>query len=123
MSEEDKGFTIRDAPGLNPEAQAADKAGATAWSDRCGPRRTGPLPPVDFAGFVLGLAQMAFVHLGEIVEPQAGERCQDLEQARHTIDLLGLLEAKTKGNLSEEEASLLSHLVTDLKLRYVRLTK
>jgi hypothetical protein len=66
---------------------------------------------------------MALVHLGELSEPSGGGHAQDLEQARHTIDILDLLEQKTRGNLSEEEVGLLRHLLSDLKLRYVRLAK
>jgi hypothetical protein len=66
---------------------------------------------------------MALVHLGELPEPQAGQPVQDLEQARHTIDILDLLQAKTKGNLSPDEEQLLRSLLGDLKLRYVRLMK
>ncbi len=81
------------------------------------------LPPVDFSAFIFGLGQMALMHLGELPEPQSGERRPDFEQARHTIDILDLLERKTRGNLTEEEEGLLRHLLSDLKLRYVRLAK
>lgn len=84
---------------------------------------SGELPPVDFSGFIFGLGQMALVHMGEVPEPSSGERRPDLEQARHTIDILDLLEQKTRGNLTEEEATLLRHLLSDLKLRFVRLAR
>lgn len=81
------------------------------------------LPPVDFAGFVLGLGEMALVHLGELPDHQAGRPVQDLEQARHTIDILDMLQVKTRGNLGSDEEQLLRSLLSDLKLRYVRLLK
>lgn len=106
---QDPGFTVHDRRRVRP-----DEAGAGAQEPH------GPLPPVDFSGFVLGLGQTAFVHLGEIPEPLTGERRADLDQARHTIDILDLLEEKTRGNLTPEEASLLQGLRSELKLRYVR---
>ncbi|MBI5017111.1 MAG: DUF1844 domain-containing protein [Deltaproteobacteria bacterium] len=123
MVQRGEGFTVQDPQGLNLEGEPADKTGRTATPNACGPPRSGSLPPVDFEGFLLGLGQTALVHLGEMPEPQSGARCPDLEQARHTIDLLDLLEAKTRGNLSEEESTLLQYLLSDLKLRYVRLTR
>ena len=81
------------------------------------------LPPVDFSGFVLGLAQMALVHLGELPEPQTGEVSRDLEQARHTIDILDMLQQKTRGNLTDQEARLLQGLCTELKMKFVWATR
>jgi len=102
-----RGFTIVDrraGAGAEPEAE-----------------RTAPaLPKADFAGLVLSLASSALFHLGLVADPdtgQPGER--NLGLARHTIDTLELLEEKTRGNLSSEEAELLSNLLTELRVRYV----
>lgn len=130
--EEEKGFTVRDRRRVKMETDSAETEGQQGTAEAAGRRETEtgggsagaarkpPLPPVDFPGFLIGLAQMALVHLGEVPEPQGGSREADLEQARHTIDLLDLLEEKTRGNLSSDEEQLLRHLRSDLKLRFVR---
>jgi hypothetical protein len=80
------------------------------------------LPKLDFATFVLGIIGSAYVHLGDAPPPE-GDPGMDLEMARHDIDLLGLLQEKTKGNLTGEEERLLTQALTDLRMRYVEVTK
>jgi hypothetical protein len=79
-----------------------------------------PPAPLDFQAFVLGLGSSAFVHLGDAPHPETGQPlAPDLALAQQTIDLLALLEVKTRGNLTEEEARLLQQLLMDLRLRFV----
>jgi hypothetical protein len=80
-----------------------------------------PKPPreIDFTTFCISLASSAFVHLGEVPHPESQKVEPDLLLAKQTIDLLGLLQAKTRGNLTAEEEKLLEHLLADLRLRYV----
>ncbi len=66
---------------------------------------------------------MALVHLGELPEPQTGEVSRDLEQARHTIDILDMLQEKTRGNLTDQEARLLQGLCSELKMKFVWATR
>jgi len=80
------------------------------------------VPPIDFITFVLSLSAQALVHLGAAV-PGGPAPELDLPLARHTIDILGILEAKTHGNLTGEEERILSQVLTDLRLRYVEATK
>lgn len=80
------------------------------------------LPPVDFSTFVLSLGSSALMHLGEVEAP-SGEVRRDLPMAKHTIDLLSMLQAKSKGNLTAQEHQLLESLLYDLRLRYVTATK
>jgi hypothetical protein len=77
------------------------------------------LPPVDFTTFVLSLGSSALMHLGDVERPQTGKVEKDLALAKHTIDLLSMLQDKTKGNLTAQEAQLLESLLFDLRLRYV----
>jgi len=79
--------------------------------------------PIDFSTFVLSLGTSALVQLGEAPVPGGDQIERDVEGARQTIDILVMLEGKTAGNLSEQEASLLRNLLTDLRLRYVRANK
>lgn len=79
------------------------------------------LPRLDFSTFILSLIGTAYVHLGDAPDPD-GQAGRDLALARQDIDLLGLLQEKTKGNLSGEEERLLEQALYDLRLRYVEVT-
>jgi len=80
----------------------------------------GKRAPIDFYTFILSLGSSAIVHLGDAPHPETGQAVPpDLALAQQTIDLLGLLQQKTRGNLTDEEAKLLDHLLVDLKLRFV----
>lgn len=78
------------------------------------------MPEVTFTSFVLSLNTTALYHLGELAHPETGERNIDLELVKHTIDTLILLHDKTKGNLDRDENELLSTILYDLKMRYVK---
>jgi hypothetical protein len=80
---------------------------------------TGPGPGIDFHTFVLSLGSSALLHLGELERPGASGPEKNLPMAKHTIDILAMLQAKTKGNLTPEEAKLMESLLYDLRLRYV----
>jgi hypothetical protein len=78
------------------------------------------LPAVSFAGFVLSLATTAAVHFGDIADPGTGQRIEpDLEAAQQMIDLIAMLQEKTKGNLTADEAKLVDDLLYELRLRFV----
>jgi len=77
---------------------------------------------VNFASFLISLGTQAFMHLGEIPNPLTQKREKDVTAAKQMIDLLGMLQTKTKGNVTGEEERLLQQLLFDLRLRYVRET-
>ncbi|MDY0059418.1 MAG: DUF1844 domain-containing protein [Myxococcota bacterium] len=77
---------------------------------------------MDFTTFLMSLATSAFVHLGRARNPETGAVAANLPLARQTIDILGLLEDKTRGNLTDDEAILLQNLLFDLRLQYVEAT-
>jgi hypothetical protein len=77
------------------------------------------LGPVDFSTHVLSLASTTLIALGQMPGPDGETLPLDLETARHLIDVLGMLEHKTKGNLDEAEQKLLSSLIYDLRVAYV----
>ncbi|AKU91940.1 DUF1844 domain-containing protein [Vulgatibacter incomptus] len=79
--------------------------------------------PIDFTTFVFSLGSSALMHLGEAPHPETGEPMKNLELAKETIDLLAMLQAKTKGNLTPEEGRFLGALLYDLRLRYVDAAK
>ena len=77
-------------------------------------------PTIDFFTFVLSLGSSVFVHLGDAPNPETGQPAPpNLTLAKQTIDILDMLRAKTKGNLTEDEERFLENLLTDLRLRYV----
>ena len=80
---------------------------------------TDSLPTIDFMTLVVSLSQTALVHLGETIDPEQGEAERNLPLARQTIDLLGVLQDKTKGNLTGDEERLLDQVLYDLRLRFV----
>lgn len=86
-------------------------------------RETQPPDSIDFAGFVLSLGTSALIHLGEEADPISGKKGVRLERAREVIDLLALLEEKTKGNLTGDEADLTSRLLFTLRMKFVETEK
>jgi len=81
------------------------------------------LPDIDFATFVLSMASSAFLHLGQMPHPDTQKAETNLPLAKQTIDILGMLQGKTRGNLSRDEEQLLENLLYDLRLRYVEAAK
>jgi hypothetical protein len=81
------------------------------------------LPAVDFHTFVLSLGSSALLHLGELDHPDGGQSQTDLGLAKHTIDIISMLQEKTRGNLMAPEDKLIESLLYDLRLRYVEKSK
>ena len=119
------GFTVTDrrsfSGGDEPPAAATGAStaatGGTSVTPPAGMATS--LPVVDFHTFVLSLGSSALLHLGEIEHPDVGATQKDLPLAKHTIDILVMLEQKTKGNLTPAEEKLIQSLLYDLRLRYV----
>lgn len=75
------------------------------------------LPPIDFSTFIISLRTSAMLHMGS---GQVGEGPSvDLALARQEIDLLGILEERTRGNLTGEEERLLCQILFDVRTRYL----
>lgn len=74
-----------------------------------------------FSGFILSLATTAAVHFGDLADPNTGQRGEpDLDAASRIIELLTMLQAKTKGNLIDQEEKLVDDLLYELRLRFVQ---
>ena len=81
------------------------------------------LPDLSFTAFVLSLASTAAIHFGDLPDPQSGEPADPhLEGAAQMIEILALLEQKTRGNLTLEERQLLEQVLHELRLRFVEAT-
>lgn len=78
--------------------------------------------PASFLSLIMSLASNAAASLGMMPHPVTGETGVDLKTAKHWIDVLGMLEQKTRGNLDEQEALMLENLLADLRMQYVSFT-
>ncbi len=79
-----------------------------------------PLPEINFSTFVVSLSHSIMFHLGELADPVTKKVEKNLPLAKQTIDILGMLNEKTEGNLTEEEQALIQNMLTDLRMRYVK---
>jgi hypothetical protein len=80
-----------------------------------------PDPAVTFSGFILSLATTAAVAFGDIADPNTGERAEpNLQAAAQMIELIAMLQERTRGNLIEPEERLVDDLLYELRLRYVQ---
>ena len=133
--EEEKGFTVKDRRTFSPETgehktdepQEDEKekgAAEEAQAHDARPAEEEPfLPEINFATFIFSLSSSAFLHFGEIPEPSSGTKKKNLPMAKQTIDILAMLEEKTKGNLTSDEEQLLKNILYDLRIRYVKETQ
>ena len=81
---------------------------------------TASLPTLNFATFIFSLNSSALVQLGMIEDPMTGEKTKNLPLAKQTIDILSMLEEKTRGNLDVDEAAMLKNILYDLRILYVK---
>lgn len=88
-------------------------------ADAAAERGNFQLPKVDFSTFILSLASSALVQLGEVPNPESGESEQNLPVAKHTIDILAMLQEKTGPCLTPEESRLLDGVLYELRMKYV----
>ena len=100
------------------DSAAADEKDAEGGSESGGADYA--LPPAEFMTLVTGLATQVIIALGEAPDPFSGKQHSRLDLARYNIDMLGMLEQKTEGNLSEGEAAALKTVLADLRMRYVQ---
>jgi len=130
MSEEEiqgQGFIIKDKRTFDAKGEIKDEPEKTEIRKDEGKEKTkeekkdsAPLPEINFSSFLLSLSSSTLLHLGEIADPQSGEKKKDLVLAKQSIDIINLLKDKTKGNLTQEEEKLLEHLLYDLRMRFVK---
>ncbi|QTA91785.1 DUF1844 domain-containing protein [Desulfonema magnum] len=99
--------------------EAKEKLSETSDSTKtCGSEAH--LPKVTFPTFIFSLNSSAFVQLGLIEDPATGKKIKNLPLAKQTIDILGMLEEKTCGNLTKEEEAMLKNILYDLRVLYIK---
>jgi hypothetical protein len=83
----------------------------------------GVVPPADFSTYVIMLANTVMMLLGQVPDPVTQQRRLDLTQAKHTVDILMMLQEKTQGNLNAEEETLLADVLPQLQMAYVSIRR
>jgi hypothetical protein len=106
----------------SPAAQAAVGQVEKDYNQARGPQSS-RLPEASFLSLANMLAVEAAMHLGLIQNPGEEAPPADLEAARHLIDMLGMLQSKTRGNLTGEEDNLLENILADLRMQFVAVSK
>lgn len=124
----DKRFSARhesaqDRPSEKPPVTPSSSEQPSQGQPQGNPQSAAGREAVNFGSFVISLGTQAFMHLGDLPNPMTQQQEKDLSAAKQMIDLLGLLEVKTKGNLADDEERLLRQLLFDLRLRFVRETR
>ena len=128
MAEEQK-FNVTDKRGFTEDgtsrpvteekpAETPPVAAASETKDKSGEAR----PSIDFPSYILGYYTQGMVLLGEIPNPYTNKKEEDAESARNIIDILALLEQKTKGNLSGEESRLIESVLYELRMKFMTKT-
>lgn len=136
MAEDEKivgeGFVIKDRRRFTSEgevkSEAEDKQERVEKKEERKKEKTQPadkvpLPEINFASFVLSLSSSALLHFGQIPDPMTNKTERNLPLAKQTIDILGILKEKTKGNLTKDEEQLMDSLLHDLRIKYVEESK
>jgi hypothetical protein len=106
-------MTESDDSGREGEEAAPGESGELPGGDE-------QYPPIDFNTFILSLSTSAMMNMGAVPEPESGQTELNLPLAKQTIDLIALLEEKSRGNLTGEEERLVSQVLQDLRDRYVK---
>jgi len=126
-SEQEKGFTIRDKrfsakreEEVDSQTKEEGKREETQKHKEDISRKDAPLPEITFTNLIFSFSTSVLIQLGEIQDPLTQKLDKNLPLAKQTIDLIGMLKEKTKGNLTPEEEKLIEIVLYDLRMRYVK---
>ena len=124
---QEKGFVVRDKrfskrKETEGESQVSEE-GKIEEPPKEDMKQEAPLPEISFVNLIFSLSTSALIQLGEIQDPVTQQLTKNLPLAKQTIDLIGMLKEKTKGNLTSDEGKILENFLYDLKMRYVKATE
>ena len=125
--EQEKGFVVKDKrfsakkEGEGNFRAEEEKKGEEA-SKTGTPEQDVPLPEINFISFLFSLSTSTLIQLGEIEDPISKKKDKNLPLAKQTIDLIGMLQEKTKANLTPNEEKMMENILYDLRMRYVKAT-
>lgn len=131
--QEEPGFRVTDKRGFQeegasgspePSEKTETKPAGESFSGKNekSEKDSSSMPPIDFPSYILSYYTQGLVLLGEVPNPYTNKKEEDVEAARHTIDILSMLEQKTKGNLSNEEQQLLEGVMYELRMKFMAKT-
>lgn len=127
MSDEEKGFVVKDRRSLDEKGdlkeESPEEKPEKKPSEEKKKTTTPPLPEADFTSLIFSLSSTALFHLGDIADPETGEKKVDLSLAKHSIDTISMLQEKTNGNLTDEEHKFTESVLADLRWRFVKAKK
>ncbi|GKS57628.1 hypothetical protein YTPLAS18_11550 [Nitrospira sp.] len=132
-AESETGFVIRDRRGSRPDegdrspletptAAAAPASAAQTTPGSGDTHEEHAHMPVTFSSFVFSMGTSALMLMGETLDPKQAPVSVNLGQAKEIIDILSILETKTKGNLTGEEQSIMTEMLYTLRMKFVELT-
>lgn len=125
--EQDQGFVIRDRRGRGSDESSSRDTSPPPRPEAAPPRdkleeaRHEPQVPPSFSSLVISMGTSALMLLGEQLDPKQRALPVNLPQAKEIIDLLSVLEEKTRGNLNADEQSVLTDMLYALRIKYVNL--
>jgi hypothetical protein len=132
--QEEQGFRVTDkrgfqedkepgAPEVSGKAEAQPASEPFIKTEEKSPaQEASSRPPIDFLSYIVSYYTQGMVLLGEVPNPYTNKKEEDIDAARHMIDILSMIEQKTKGNLSQEEKQLLESVVYELRMKYMAKT-
>jgi len=120
MTEDSKDFILKDQPAEAGGQGASESEAVRAKKAYLEGEEGAQLPKIDFSTFVISLNSSALVQLGVLDDPTTGKKSKNLILAKQTIDVLGMMEEKTQGNLNADEANMLKSILYDLRILYVK---
>ena len=118
FSEEDEDQSIKEDEEKPLDEAAAEESESAATQEH--EETDYQLPEINFATFIFSLNHSVLVHLGVMDDPSTGKKVKNLPLAKQTIDILGMLEEKTQGNLTEDEGKMLKNILYDLRMIYIK---
>ncbi len=119
--EETMGEIVDDKPQSEPAPEEGKTSPATDVDTADQPSQKAP--PLDFGGFIISLYSTAIYHLGGFQDPVSGKTSLNLDLAKQNIDIIGIIEEKTRGNLTQDEERLVKQTLYDLRMKFIEAQK
>jgi hypothetical protein len=132
--QEEQGFRVTDKRGFRGDGEmhtpnasadtkeAPEESGSPAAEKTPAGQEAPHRTPIDFSSYVLGYYGQGMISLGEVPNPDTNKKDENMELARQIIDVLTMLEQKTKGNLTREEQQFLDQVLYELRMKFMAKT-
>lgn len=117
MKNDNDSFDIKDKRRFYNKEEIPEDVKKDSGNNKSTPKT--PLFEIDFLNYILSMSSSAIIALGDMENPITGKKEKNLAVAKQIIDILGILEEKTKGNLSKEEEGALKEILYTLRISYI----